>query len=215
MKTFPKLAPLFLAAALLVPSFAFATSCTGPTDNSCGIGNVCQQDSNGFYACFSAPAASGSCTGLYDTSCGAGNSCQQDANGFYGCFPNANASSGLTGGTGTTGLTTNTNTSGAGGINTTYLQGYYSSIAGVINGILVPLLIAIAFITFLWGVYRYFILGADDDAKRQEGRTFVLYGIIGFVVIIAFWGLVGIVGTTIGLSAGGSAASHGITPPTL
>ena len=207
-----KFAPFIFALAFLVPVFASAASCTGPTDNSCGIGNICQQGTNGFYACFSAPAASGSCTGLYDTSCGSGNSCQQDANGFYGCFPNANASSGLTGATSSSGAVT---TPGTGGINTSYLKGYSDSIIGIVNGILVPLLMAVALLVFLYGVFNYFILGADSDDKRKEGRTFILYGVIGFAVIVSVWGLVNILLSTLGLSAGGTAASHGLTPPAL
>src|SRR5665213_18793 len=74
---------------------ALAATCTGPSDQaSCGAGNVCQQDTNGFYACFPAPTSTGTCTGINDTSCGSGNSCQQDANGFYKCFPNASSAQG-------------------------------------------------------------------------------------------------------------------------
>ncbi len=98
-----------------------------------------------------------------------------------------------------------------GGINTSYLQGYASSIVGIINGIFVPVLISIAFITFLWGVYKYFIAGAASDTEREEGRKFILWGIIGFVVIFSVWGLVGIVGSTLGLSPGGGPPSY----PTL
>ncbi len=88
------------------------------------------------------------------------------------------------------------------GINTSYLQGYESSIVGIINGILVPLLIAVAFIVFLWGVYNYFIAGAANPDKRQEGTQFVLYGVIGLVIIFSVWGLVQIFQGTLGLSAG-------------
>lgn len=86
------------------------------------------------------------------------------------------------------------------GINPTYLQGYSKSIVGVINSLLVPVLIAIAFIVFLYGVYKYFILGAGDEAERATGRQFTLWGIIGFVVILSVWALVYVVMTTFGLS---------------
>ncbi|MFZ3043587.1 MAG: hypothetical protein WA058_00545 [Minisyncoccia bacterium] len=89
-------------------------------------------------------------------------------------------------------------------INTTYIKGYSDSIVGIINNILVPVLMAIAFIYFLYGVYKYFILGADSDTERKTGRQFVLWGIIGFVAILSVWGLVNIVGSTLGLSPGGN-----------
>lgn len=69
----------------------------------------------------------------------------------------------------------------------------------------VPVLIAIAFITFLWGVYKYFILGAADEKARTDGRQFVLWGIIGLVIIFSVWTLVNIVSGTLGFPTGGLA----------
>ena len=87
------------------------------------------------------------------------------------------------------------------GINTTYIQGYATSIITIINGILVPTLISIAFIVFLWGIYKYFIQGADNEKDRESGRTFALYGIIGFVILFSLWGIVQIFMGTLGLTA--------------
>ena len=107
------------------------------------------------------------------------------------------------------------------GINATYIQGYASSIQGIINGILVPVLISIAFIVFLWGIYNYFIAGANDEKKRTEGKTFAMYGIIGFVVLFSVWGIVNIFIGTLGLTAsnvpsfpliGGSTGSYSSIP---
>lgn len=91
------------------------------------------------------------------------------------------------------------------GININVITPYSNGIITVINGILVPVTLAIAFIVFLFGVYKYFILGATDPKSRTDGQQFVLWGIIGFVVILSVWGLVAIVGGTLGLTAGGSA----------
>ena len=91
------------------------------------------------------------------------------------------------------------------------IKPYSDAIIGLINGIAVPVLMAIAFIVFLWGVYRYFILGADNESERETGKQFVLWGIIGFVIILSVWGLVALVGSTLGLTPGGSAPK----PPTF
>lgn len=88
------------------------------------------------------------------------------------------------------------------GVNVSYLQNYSNSITGVINYVLVPVLMAIAFIVFLWGVYKYFILGAADEKSRTDGRQFTLWGVIGFVVILSLWGIVNIFMSTLGLSVG-------------
>lgn len=97
---------------------------------------------------------------------------------------------------------------GAGGINLNVITPYKTGILALINTVFVPVLFAVAFLTFLWGVYKYFILGASEEKSREEGRSFVLWGIVGFVVILSVWGLVAIVGNTFGLSPGGSAPSY-------
>lgn len=93
---------------------------------------------------------------------------------------------------------------GSGGINVSYLQYYSDSIIGIINNLIVPVLMAVAFLYFLLGVYKYFIQGADSDSDRATGRQFVLWGVIGFVVIFSVWGLVSIVGGTFNLAPGGA-----------
>ncbi len=67
------------------------------------------------------------------------------------------------------------------------------SFIGFINGTLVPLIFAVAFLVFIWGVFNYFILGGSNEEKRNEGKSFVMYGVIGFVVMMTVWGLVNIV----------------------
>lgn len=67
----------------------------------------------------------------------------------------------------------------------------------IINSILVPLLFAISFLVFLYGVAQRFIF--NSDKASSEGRNFILWGLIGFVVMISLWGLVNIVANTFGL----------------
>jgi hypothetical protein len=88
------------------------------------------------------------------------------------------------------------------GINLSYITPYSDGIINVINNILVPVLIALAFIVFLWGVYKYYIYGADNEAERTTGHQFILWGVIGFVVILSLWGLVNLVMGTFGLTTG-------------
>ncbi|MDD3531005.1 MAG: pilin [Candidatus Pacebacteria bacterium] len=87
------------------------------------------------------------------------------------------------------------------GINTAYIKSYSDSIIYIINSILVPLLIALSFIVFLYGVYRYFIQGAASDSDRETGRQFALWGVIGFVIIVSLWGIVNLFTSTLGLTA--------------
>lgn len=98
-----------------------------------------------------------------------------------------------------------------GGINLGVITPYSDKIIVFINAILVPVLMAIAFIVFLWGVYKYFILGAADESSKGEGRKFAMWGIIGFVVIVSVWGLVALVREAAGLNTG----INNPTPPTF
>ncbi len=69
----------------------------------------------------------------------------------------------------------------------------------IINYILVPLLFAVAFITFLYGVANAYILSQGDPDEIKRGHKLILWGIIGFVVMLSLWGLVNIVSNTFGL----------------
>jgi NADH:ubiquinone oxidoreductase subunit 2 (subunit N) len=69
-------------------------------------------------------------------------------------------------------------------------------ITNLINGVLVPLVFAIAFVVFIWGVFTYFIASGENDEKRENGKKLMLYGIVGFFLMVSVWGLVNIlVGT--------------------
>lgn len=79
------------------------------------------------------------------------------------------------------------------------LGGVAGNIISIINNILVPLLFAVAFIVFLWGIFKAYILNAGDEAGREQGHKLVLWGIIGFVVMLSLWGLVNVVSGSFGL----------------
>lgn len=80
------------------------------------------------------------------------------------------------------------------------------TVLSLINDVFVPLLFAIAFIVFLWGVFKTYIFSNGEQAEVAKGHKLVLWGIIGFVVMISIWGLVNVVSSTFGLegSAGPS-----------
>lgn len=69
-------------------------------------------------------------------------------------------------------------------------------VTNIINGVLVPLVFAIAFIVFIWGIFQYFIAGGHDEEAKEKGKSLMLYGLIGFFLMVSVWGLVNIlVGT--------------------
>ena len=62
----------------------------------------------------------------------------------------------------------------------------------IIDHVLVPLIFGVALIVFTWGVYNYFIAGGANEEKRKEGRNFIIYGIVGFFIMVSLWGLVNV-----------------------
>ncbi|HYD93375.1 MAG TPA: hypothetical protein VEB18_02890 [Candidatus Paceibacterota bacterium] len=58
----------------------------------------------------------------------------------------------------------------------------------IVDGLIVPLLYALAFIFFLIGIVR--LLFSQSETERSKGRDFALWSVIGFAVIFSVWGLV-------------------------
>lgn len=79
-------------------------------------------------------------------------------------------------------------------------------IVGYINYI-VPALITIAVIYFIWGVIS-FMTSSDEEAKKK-GRTKIINGLIGLFVIVAFWGIIAVVKRTFDI---GNTTGQSITP---
>jgi hypothetical protein len=71
-------------------------------------------------------------------------------------------------------------------------------IIGFIDNYLVPLVFAVAFIVFLWGVYSTFIAGAANEEKRKEGQKLVVYALIGFFLMFSLWGILNLLVGTFG-----------------
>lgn len=63
-------------------------------------------------------------------------------------------------------------------------------IIGLINNVAVPVVFALAFIVFIWGVFQYFILGGSNEETKDKGKALMLWGLIGFFVMVSVWGLV-------------------------
>lgn len=88
---------------------------------------------------------------------------------------------------------------GFGGCSVT-ICGLGGTILYIINSILVPVLFALAFIVFLYGVAKAYIFSGGDETARETGHKYVLWGIVGFAVMLSLWGLVNIVTSTFGLA---------------
>lgn len=74
------------------------------------------------------------------------------------------------------------------------------SVIIVINRILsviIPVLITMAVVYFIWGVIQYTV--STDDEKKKKARGAIIQGLIGLFVIIAFWGIIKLITNTFGV----------------
>lgn len=69
------------------------------------------------------------------------------------------------------------------------------TVRGIINAI-IPLVIGVAVLVFLFGLVQYVTAGADEE-KKAAARGIIIYGIIIIFVMTAVWGFVGILSKTI------------------
>ena len=77
---------------------------------------------------------------------------------------------------------------------------------------IIPILMVLATVVFLWGVIRYVTASGDED-KLKEGRQFIIFGLIGLFVMVAVWGVVRALVSQFGLQQGNIPPGPGDQPP--
>lgn len=73
-----------------------------------------------------------------------------------------------------------------------------SLVTCTITGFIVPAIITLAIVSFIWGVVQT-LLNPTNEEARKKGRAFIMWGIVGLVVITSMWGIVKIFTSTFGL----------------
>jgi hypothetical protein len=68
-----------------------------------------------------------------------------------------------------------------------------SAFLGFLNGYVVPLLLAVAFLVFIWGMFKFFVQGGASEESRGEGKKLALWAVLGFVLIVSLWGIANVV----------------------
>ncbi len=70
----------------------------------------------------------------------------------------------------------------------------------IIGGLLkplVPLLVGLAVVVFIYGVLTLIL--SEGGEKKEDGKKYMFWGIIGIFVMVSVWGLVAIVQSTFNL----------------
>lgn len=78
-------------------------------------------------------------------------------------------------------------------------QTLLSNILVFTNTVLIPFIIGIGFLVFVWGMFQYFIAGGANDESKEKGKSLMIYATLGFLLIIVFWGVVNLLSSSTGL----------------
>jgi uncharacterized membrane protein YidH (DUF202 family) len=78
-------------------------------------------------------------------------------------------------------------------------QALLTNILAFTNSVLIPFIIGIGFLVFVWGMFKYFIVGGANDEAKESGKSLMIYATLGFILIIVFWGIVNLLATSTGL----------------
>ena len=74
------------------------------------------------------------------------------------------------------------------------IEGVFT-IFGNIIGTATPVVVALALLYFFWGLAK-FILNADNEQARSDGKQIMFWGIIVLFVMVTVWGLVAVLNST-------------------
>jgi len=69
-----------------------------------------------------------------------------------------------------------------------------AEVIGDFLGYIIPILITLAVVYFIWGVIQYLIAG--DEEKKKKATGMITAGLIGLFIIVAFWGIIRLVSNT-------------------
>jgi uncharacterized membrane-anchored protein len=94
-------------------------------------------------------------------------------------------------------------------ITTSGLAAFFNQINAIINYI-IPFIVGLAVLVVIYGVFG-FISNAADEEARASAKQFIVWGILGIVIMLSVWGLVSILANTLNVQHTGA----GVVVPTF
>lgn len=79
------------------------------------------------------------------------------------------------------------------------LQNTFQGIMRFFDSTLIPFLFGIAFLIFAINVIRYFVAGAGNKDVQENAKSVALYGVLAFVFLSIFWGIINMLASSTGL----------------
>lgn len=81
--------------------------------------------------------------------------------------------------------------------------GLISKISQVIINPIIGIIFALAVILFFYGVAKFLFYSENDD-KRKEGRSHMIWGVIGMFIMVSVFGIIRLIMNTLGVGGIGS-----------
>ena len=67
------------------------------------------------------------------------------------------------------------------------------------NTVVIPFIIGMGFLVFVWGMFQYFVAGGANEESKEKGKRLMINATIAFIVIIIFFGAINLLTTSTGL----------------
>lgn len=88
---------------------------------------------------------------------------------------------------------------------TTHAASFQTFITGTtlfLNDTIIPFLLGVAFLFFVFNAIRYFVLNGSNEDGQEKAKALAIYGVLAFTIIVIFWGIVNMLVDGIGLGGG-------------
>ncbi len=59
--------------------------------------------------------------------------------------------------------------------------------------LIIPALFTVVFLFLVWKIFDSWVIHADDEKKREEGKQLALTAVIVFVLMLIVWGVVAMI----------------------
>lgn len=82
------------------------------------------------------------------------------------------------------------------------LQEYIPEVVSFIYSALIPFFLGVAFLIVIINIVRYFVVESTSNDGREKAKAYLLYSILAFVLILVFWGVIGLLVTATNLTGG-------------
>ncbi|USN91794.1 MAG: hypothetical protein H6782_02885 [Candidatus Nomurabacteria bacterium] len=79
------------------------------------------------------------------------------------------------------------------------LQTFLVSFVKFLSDVVIPFLMAVAFLFFIINVIRFFVFGSTNEEGRDKAKALAVYGVFAFVMMVIFWGIINLLSSSFGL----------------